>query len=1055
VFKKQNSDLSGQLRDRQLIYLILRSRQLAQHNPHQDSGYAMLIVSVLGVFMFSLMSAYLTLTNLGTSSTNAYVDGTNTFYAAESGLNTRANQLRQRFIGYTVPTGLSPGQVTTASVVTPANIANCFSMPISTSSSNTSNDFECRNYAFQYNSNSATVQQDGGTTQTIDRNQKIDYTAFTFVADKTVYDPTSTVAAPVPYVIPPGQMYSGLNSQQYLYTVYSTAAKIDPTDPVASSQRGDAKTVLQMDFKSQIIPLFQFAAFYDRDLELNSTAPMKLTGRIHTNANLYVQPTPLISTSQDIDFLGKVTVAGDIYNRVDASPTPAAQKGTARVSLGGSPPDYTPYASFPPYNASNTNPITDLSTFKNYLANQSSGVQPLSPPAPGFLRKRNYYTNQIGEYFGKADLRLEMTPNSPIPFKFTAIQNGVNARGGTCTTTSIVGQDPPQNYIDPSREGSNFKCTQFNLGQITSLQQPVLALTRGNTEEEAKFCAKPTDGSIDRTKDILNYASVTADPTTAGLSVAQIDKVLRALQVATSAARQPMDYANVAATGSLPTDVRSTFATLLADGTLNIGLTPTQITAISSAAPASIAKARRSCFLPAPIVMVATNHGYNGNNPPVQPEPIPIWVPPGGVAPPPPTQVISLILDAIGTKPANAVDYLIGNVYGLYDPREWRAMQVLQTNIESLTVWNRDGRFVSLSSANLTLPAVATDLVAALNSGDPTLAPTNPPAVDAASGNGLLFIRAQPNSGSSIGSFEHLGLAAADLTERGLVFYANVDDFLDGRTSGNSDVIADSTTEPIYKLNADNSEAKDPITGKSIILDYYRLYPNTATASRYTGKSPYAFGFNGGRNLPGSMTISSDQASYLQGDYNTVARKPAAIMADTITMLSVNCLSPGQSIDPLNIPTANLNCLIAPWSLSSGNSPWTGSPIVSPTNGKMYGAQTTSVNAAFLSFTPQSWGNLGTGRGYGSNYYSGGLNNYMRFVENWSGQNFNYSGSLVSLGTPLEFSGGFRPGGSSDSYFSPPTRNFNYDTSFNAFPSLPPMTPSVIFLQQDVFKRNH
>jgi hypothetical protein len=1026
VFKKQNSDLSGQLSHKQLIHLIIRAQHIARRDLPQDSGYAMLIVSVLSVFLFSLMAAYLTLTNLGTLSTNAYVDGTNTFYAAESGLNSRASQLRQRFVGYTVPKGLSPGQVTTASIVTPANIANCFSIPISTAPSNT-NDFECRNYAFQYNNNSATVQGNGGNLQTIDRNQKIDYTAFTFVADRTNYDPTSTVGAPIPHVIPAGEMYAGLNSQQYLYTVYSTAAKIDPADPVASSQRGDAKTVLQMDFKSQIIPLFQFAAFYDRDLELNSTAPMQLNGRLHTNANLYVQPTPLVSTSKDIDFLGKVTVAGDIYNRVDASLTPATQKGTARVSLGGNPPDY----------------------------NQGSGVKILNPPAPGFLRKRNYYTNQIGEYFGKADLRLEMTPNSPIPFKFTAIQSGANARGGACTSTYIVGQDPPQNYIDPNREGTNFKCNQFSLGQITSLQQPVLALTRGNTEEEAKFCAQPTDGSIDRTKDILNYAGITADPTTTGLSPAQIDKVLRALQVATSSARQPMDYANVAAAGSLPTAVRSTFATLLADATLNIGLTPAQITAISSAVPASIAKARRSCFLPAPIVMVATNHGYNGNNPPVQPEPIPIWVPPGGAASPPPTDVISYLLDAIGTKPAYAVDYLIGNAYGLYDPREWRAMQVLQTNIESLTVWNRDGRFVSLSSADLTLPAVATDLVTALNSGNPTIAPTNPPAVDPASGNGFLFIRAQPNSSAAIGSFEHLGLAAADLTERGLVFYANVDDFLDGRTTGTPDVLADATTEPIYKLNADNSQVKDPVTGKPIILDYYRLYPNTATASRYTGKSPYAFGFNGGRNLPSSMTIATDRASYLQGDYNTVTKKPAAIMADTITMLSVNCLSPGQSIDPLNIPTANLNCLIAPWSLSSGNSPWTGSPIVSPKNGKMYGAQTTSVNAAFLSFTPQSWGNLGSGRGYGSNYYSGGLNNYMRFVEDWNGQTFNYSGSLVSLGTPLEFSGGFRSGGSSDSYFFPPTRNFNYDTSFNAFPSLPPMTPSVIYLQQDVFKRNY
>jgi hypothetical protein len=1056
VFKQQYADLSGQLSHKQFIHFILRAH-LARRGLPQDSGYAMLIVSVLSVFLFSLMAAYLTLTNMGILSTNAYVDGTNTFYAAESGLNARADRLRQRFVGYTVPTGLSPGQVTKASIVTPANIANCFSLPISTAASTTTNDFECRNYAFQYNSNSATVKEGDGTTQTTDRYQKIDYTAFTFVADKTNYDPTSAVGAPIPHVIPSGDLYAGLNSQQYLYTVYSTAAKVDPADPVGSSQRGDAKTVLQMDFKSQIIPLFQFAAFYDRDLEINSTTPMTLTGRVHTNGNLYVQPTPLTSVDPDINFLSKVTVAGDIYNRVDAQYTPTAQlSGITRVSLGATT------ANFPPYNASIQNPLTatQIGALLGQVANQGSGVQPLSPPAPGFLRKRNYYTNQIGEYFGKADLRLEMTPNSPVPFKFTAIQSGTSAKGGTCTTTFTPGQDPAQNYIDPSREGSNFKCTQLNLGQITSLQQPVLVLTRGNTEEEARFCAKPTDGSTDRLRDILNYASVTTDPTTAGLSAAQIDKVLRALQVAVSAFRQPLDYLNVSAAGALPANLQTTFATLLADSTLNIGLSAAQISAISTASPASIAKARKSCFLPAPVVAIAQNHGYNGNTPPAQPDVLKDTGGGGGThtPPPPPTNVVSFLLDEIlGVKPANA-QVLNPVSRGLYDLREWRELQVIQTNIESLTVWNRDGRFAFLSSADLTVPATTTDLVAALNSSDATISPTNPPAADAFSGNSVLFIRALP-SGTTVGSFDHLGLAAMDTTERGLVLHASVDDYLDGRVpDGTPDAFGDSSKK-IYKLKPDGNWATDA-SGNPIILDYYRLYPHNK-ATGWTQNTPYAFAINGGRNLPGAMTVASDRAIYLQGDYNTIAKKPAAIMADTITTLSVNCLSANQAQDPFNIPTANVNCVINWWNLIPTRSqPWAVGPIDSSI-GVMYGAQTTSVNAAFLSFTNQSWGNLGAGRGYGDHYYSGGLNNYMRFLENWNGQTFNYNGSLVSLGNPLEFGGGYRGGGQArtplvaPSYFSPPNRNFTYDTSFNAFPSLPPMTPSVIYLQQDVFKRNH
>jgi Tfp pilus assembly protein PilX len=1053
---QQKHDLSARLEHQKFLQFIIRAQQIAQQDLQQDRGYAMVIVSIVSVVLFSMMGAYLMLTNISKSSTNAYVDGTNTFYAAESGLNKRADQLHQRFVGYAVPTGLSPGQITAASPVTPGNIANCFPIAISTATSNTDNDFECRNYAFKYNNNSAVVTGSGGTVQATNASKQIDYTAFTFVADKTVYDPTLLpVVAPVPSVIPAGQLYAGLNSQQYRYTVYSTAAKVDPTDPVGSSQRGDAKTVLQMDFKSQIIPLFQFAAFYDRDLEINSTTPMTLTGRVHTNGNLYVQPTPLTSINPDINFLNKVTVAGDIYNRVDAQYTPTAQlSGITRVSLGAT------NANFPPYDASIQNPLDagQISSLLGQVANQNNGVQPLNPPAPSFLRKRNYYTNTIGEYFGKADLRLEMTPNSPIPFKFTAIQSGANAKGGTCVTTFTSGQDPAQNYIDPSRQGTNFKCTQLNLGQITSLQQPVLVLTRGSTEEEARFCAQPTDGSTDRLRDILNYAGVTADPTTTGLSAAQIDKVLRALQVAISAFRQPLDYLNVSNSGALPANLQTTFATLLADATLNIGLSAAQITSISTASPASIVKARKSCFLPAPVVAIAQNHGYNGNTPPTQPA---ILVPStggGGTSTPSslPPSVISFLLDVVGIKPAHA-QVLGGSSRGLYDLREWRELQVVQTNIESLTVWNRDGRFAFLSSADLTVPATTTDLTAALNSSDATISPTNPPATDTFSGNSVLFIRALP-SGSTVGSFDHLGLAAADRTERGLVLHAHVNDYLDGRVpDGTPDAVGE-PSKPIYKLRPDGNWATDG-TGNPIILDYYRLYPHNK-ATGWTQNTPYAFAVNGGRNLPGAMTVASDQAIYLQGDYNTVAKKPAAIMADTITTLSVNCLSANQAQDPFNVPTANVNCVINWWNLVPTRvQPWAVGPIDSPI-GVMYGAQTTSVNAAFLSFTKQSWGNLGVGRGYGSQFYSGGLNNYMRFLENWNGQNFNYNGSLVSLGNPLEFGGGYRPGGQkldppiSPSYFSPPNRNFTYDNSFNAFPSLPPMTPSVIYLQQDVFRRN-
>ncbi len=988
----------------------------------------MIVVSVVTLLMFSLLATYMTLTNLSTASTNAFVDGSNTFYAAESGLNKRAQEVRQKFSGYSVPSGLSPGQANTTSIVGPTNLAYCFS--ISTTAPITSNDFECRNYAFRYNKQSAKGESDLVT----DQKSTINYIAYTFVADKTNY--LVSTSGPEPRRIPSGETYAGLNAQEYKYTVYSLSAKIDDTNANQPAQGGAAKTVLQLDFKSRVIPLFQFGTFYNRDLEINSTSAMTMNGWVHTNGNLYIQPTPPTPTDPGTDFLGKVTAAGDIYNRVDAAAI--NRYGDARIQMSSAPT----YLNLPSYDASRITPLnaaTELAAFGGRVANSTSGAVTLNPPDAGFLRKRNYYNNKVGDYFGKADLRLEMVPDRAMLFNVTAIQNGTSASGGTCTTTFTPGSDPAANYIDPERQGTNFKCSQLNKGQLMSLSQPLLVMTRNSTEED-RFC-KPTPGIIDRTKSILNYDSVTADPTVTSLTAAQQNKVLRALQTAILSSAFPIDYANVTKVGTLPASARSTFSSLLSDATLNLGITIAQRNAIVAAAPASIAKARQSCFLPAPVQMVSR---VLDPSPPPSPSPSPS---PTGT--PTPTPSPSPTGPALFWAGADSLDNPTFNrQWAFYDAREQRWIQILQTNIESLTVWNRDGRYVNMGNDLTTAPApTAADSIASLNSGDPS----NPLVTDPYSTDLLLFVRTAANASSPVGSFEYLGLAAEDRTEGGLVLHATVSDDLNGN-GGALDPWTDATwssSDPIYSKNPDGSNVI--VSGSPVILDYYRKYKNNSIR-----QSNYGFAVNGGRNLPGALTIVSDQGMYIQGDYNNYpnAKQPAAFLADTIAVLSVNCVSPDTEIDPLTIRTGQINCGIDPtWNTGYSYNMWTGS-YVSTGFGWMYDAETTTVNSAFLAYTDQSNGNLGIGRNSGSGrYYSGGLNNYIRSIENWSSKTLNYSGSFISLGNPIEFSGVMVAAGLPTSYYNTPIRNFAYDTDFNAFEKLPPMTPKAIYLQQSVFHR--
>lgn len=62
--KKQSYDLPGQLEHKKLLCFILRAQQIAQQDAHKESGYAMVIVSIVSVVLFSMMGAYLLLTNI-------------------------------------------------------------------------------------------------------------------------------------------------------------------------------------------------------------------------------------------------------------------------------------------------------------------------------------------------------------------------------------------------------------------------------------------------------------------------------------------------------------------------------------------------------------------------------------------------------------------------------------------------------------------------------------------------------------------------------------------------------------------------------------------------------------------------------------------------------------------------------------------------------------------------------------------------------------------------------------------------------------------------------
>jgi hypothetical protein len=177
---------------------------------------------------------------------------------------------------------------------------------------------------------------------------------------------------------------------------------------------------------------------------------------------------------------------------------------------------------------------------------------------------------------------------------------------------------------------------------------------------------------------------------------------------------------------------------------------------------------------------------------------------------------------------------------------------------------------------------------------------------------------------------------------------------------------------------------------------------------------------------PTGVTVASDQALYVEGDYNTgggacssfasCPKAPAALMADTLNVLSngwagaTGCRNDCQSFQPLaSRPAAS-----------------------------------TTLFTAFLAGVDQTV--PGT--------YNGGLENYPRFHESWSGTTLAYRGSFVSLGTPRHSSGPWCGTGSTCNIYNPPGRNWDYDTAFQNVANLPPLTPRFVSVDQILFTEN-
>lgn len=167
---------------------------------------------------------------------------------------------------------------------------------------------------------------------------------------------------------------------------------------------------------------------------------------------------------------------------------------------------------------------------------------------------------------------------------------------------------------------------------------------------------------------------------------------------------------------------------------------------------------------------------------------------------------------------------------------------------------------------------------------------------------------------------------------------------------------------------------------------------------------------NGSRLPDQGLTVATPSPIYVQGHYNitdatgtssgtdTTHTKPASLVGDAVTVLSTAWNDANATAALSSRPAAN-----------------------------------TTVNAAFLAGIVET----------GSSQYSGGVENFPRFLETWSGDTFTYNGSMVVLFPSRIATGLWQGTGGTIGIYDPPTREWAFDTNFRNPAKLPPGTPSV------------
>ena len=224
----------------------------------------------------------------------------------------------------------------------------------------------------------------------------------------------------------------------------------------------------------------------------------------------------------------------------------------------------------------------------------------------------------------------------------------------------------------------------------------------------------------------------------------------------------------------------------------------------------------------------------------------------------------------------------------------------------------------------------------------------------------------------------------------------------------------------------------DAATGFNGVLYVRDITANTAAIPKNAVRLK-----NGGVLPADGLTVASANGIYIQGDYNTGSTSA------TISSVPSNNSGNADNTDSPTVAgyTRKPSAVIGDAIMLLSNA-WNDANSSLGLSSRV--ASNTTVNTAMLAgFMPSGY-TPASGSQYG---YSGGANNYPRFLEDWNGKYHTYYGSMVELFQSTSFTGRWDTG----SIYKPPNRCWNYDTNFDT--TSPPGSIDAVAMSRGTWAR--